>query len=54
MTADLATAGVGAVLAAVLIEPRTAPAEPEPGVGDAVPQAATGCTSSSPPLLGRT
>jgi predicted MFS family arabinose efflux permease len=49
-----ATAAVAAVLAAVLIEPRTAPAEPVPGVGDAVPQAATGCTSSSTPLLGRT
>jgi hypothetical protein len=49
-----ATAAVAAVLAAVLIEPRTAPAEPAPGVGDAVLQAATGCTSSSTPLLGRT
>ncbi|HEX3561921.1 MAG TPA: hypothetical protein VHU24_03710, partial [Solirubrobacterales bacterium] len=48
-----ATAAVGAVLAAVLIEPQAAPAEPAPEVGDAAPRAATGCTSSSTPLLGR-
>jgi MFS family permease len=48
-----ATAAVGAVVAAVLIEAQPAQAEPEPEVGDAVPKAATGCTSSSTPLLGR-
>ncbi|HEX4720799.1 MAG TPA: MFS transporter [Thermoleophilaceae bacterium] len=48
-----ATAAAGAVLAAVLIEPQAAPVEREREIGDTAPEPATGCTSSSTPLLGR-
>jgi MFS family permease len=47
-----ATAAVGAVLAALLIEPQPAEVEPETEVRDGALEAgSTGCTSSSTPLL---
>ena len=49
-----ATAAVGAVLAALLIESQPAQAEPAPEVGHAALDAeSTACTSSSTPLLAR-
>jgi MFS family permease len=49
-----ATAAVGAVLAALLIEPQPAEVEPAPEVGNAALEAeSTACTSSSTPLLAR-
>jgi EmrB/QacA subfamily drug resistance transporter len=49
-----ATGAVGAVLAALLIEPRPAQVEPEPEVGGAALETdSTACTSSSTPLLAR-
>jgi len=46
------TAAVGAVVAALLIEPRPAAVEAEAEVGDAAPETESiACTSSSTPLL---
>src|SRR5262249_49821575 len=49
-----ATAAMGAVLAALLIEPQPAQVEPAPDVSDTAPEPeSTACASSSTPLLAR-